>query len=756
MKRISKTGLCCMLTCMLLLCFLGCSGGSTKQEEEKQPGTRGRYLESEMELPEHRKVFDMRKGEDGRLRIAVQNGENSFAVWALGEDGRTWETVYEASIDLTGYARCENISDVALAPGGGAAVMAYLEREDGEMDKKCYLVDESGTLQESSYEPSETQLSCLLQYSGEGEFYLQEGTSVQKADLITGKSQEIADSTVQTSYFTIGGTRLYAVSLEGALTVYDLEKGTVDTPDKGLLQAVEQSGIDLQRTGEDPNGVPLLFYEDRDEGVILYCGDAGVFRQTKDGNVAEKIIDGSLTSLGSPDIEIKAMETSETGAIYILAAGSEGEKLLKYTYAEEAPTVPEKELKVYSLYENQGIKKAVTQYQKENPNLYIQYEVGMAGDSQKTVSDALRLLGTEIMAGKGPDVLLLDGMPLDSYMEKGILEDVAEIVERVDTSQGLLTNITSAFARDGRLYAVPLRFSVPVVEASGDSLDRITDLKSLADEAERLRREHPEQIIISEKNSGRFMAAQLYDACSGSWITEGGAVEKEKLAEFYEQIIRLHKVDTHEKDSLYEGTTTEYMEYVTNITADLVLPYGGVTSLNFGSIRDASGVAMLGKARQETQDVSFQMFQGEEGAVYLPLSVAGINAKGQETGLAESFLEFLLQETTQSDAQSQGLPVNKKAMTRILQAENFEEDVRGAENPQDPSETIVMYLEGLKQEELDTFMQEAGKLKSPALTDERVREAVLEQANDCTDGKLSPGEAAQKVVDTVQLYLSEK
>ena len=46
-------------------------------------------------------------------------------------------------------------------------------------------------------------------------------------------------------------------------------------------------------------------------------------------------------------------------------------------------------------------------------------EIGTSGEDSVTVSDALRTLNTDIMAGKGPDILILDGMPVENYIQKG-------------------------------------------------------------------------------------------------------------------------------------------------------------------------------------------------------------------------------------------------------------------------------------------------------------------------------------------------
>ena len=46
--------------------------------------------------------------------------------------------------------------------------------------------------------------------------------------------------------------------------------------------------------------------------------------------------------------------------------------------------------------------------------VYVRYEVGMDGEDGVTKEDAIRKLNTRILAGDGPDVIILDGLPVDS------------------------------------------------------------------------------------------------------------------------------------------------------------------------------------------------------------------------------------------------------------------------------------------------------------------------------------------------------
>ena len=68
----------------------------------------------------------------------------------------------------------------------------------------------------------------------------------------------------------------------------------------------------------------------------------------------------------------------------------------------------------------------------------------MSGNDGVTRTDALKTLNTEIMAGKGPDILILDGISSETYAEQGMLEDLSGILKEA----GLLDNIESAYTKE--------------------------------------------------------------------------------------------------------------------------------------------------------------------------------------------------------------------------------------------------------------------------------------------------------------------
>ena len=62
---------------------------------------------------------------------------------------------------------------------------------------------------------------------------------------------------------------------------------------------------------------------------------------------------------------------------FLVAANDEnsdsptGIALLKYTYSADTPAKPDKELKVYSLYDNREMRQSITRFQKDHTDVYV-------------------------------------------------------------------------------------------------------------------------------------------------------------------------------------------------------------------------------------------------------------------------------------------------------------------------------------------------------------------------------------------------
>lgn len=111
----------------------------------------------------------------------------------------------------------------------------------------------------------------------------------------------------------------------------------------------------------------------------------------------EQVIDGELNILGNPACKIMDMIATPNNEFLVVLTG---EKITRFAYDPNVPARPNEKLAVWSLEDEEVIRQTVSRFQKENPAVYVEYEIGLEGDSM-TGEDAIKNLNTRIMAAKG-------------------------------------------------------------------------------------------------------------------------------------------------------------------------------------------------------------------------------------------------------------------------------------------------------------------------------------------------------------------
>lgn len=222
------------------------------------------------------------------------------------------------------------------------------------------------------------------------------------------------------------------------------------------------------------------------DGTLYMTDRSGIHRMAEGSGLWETLVDGELTSLSMPSLYNNGALLGRDGSLFVcLGDGVGADMLMRYRYDASVPSVPDTELVVYSLENNATVRQAIGEFQRENPSVRVSYRVGMGDDAGAvTKGDLIRALNTELLAGKGPDVLILDGMNIESYIEKGVLLDLNEFLADGIASGELPETFVNAYERGGKRYAVPTRISVPVMVGSSDALRQADSLQALAGAAE--------------------------------------------------------------------------------------------------------------------------------------------------------------------------------------------------------------------------------------------------------------------------------
>lgn len=524
------------------------------------------------------------------------------------------------------------------------------------------------------------------------------------------------------------------------------ESGDTDAA-QGLSFTVNSGTSVLSGPGD------VLLFSDPQEEALYLCTDSGVFRHVPGGSAVEQVINGALNSLSDPAYQPQEIFLTSSHSFYAVCFKNETDEntLLKYDYDPTIDATPETELKVFAFRENNDLRRNIAAYQKAHPDVYVNLEIASVDASDSTSkSDLLRTLNAGIMAGKGPDVLFLDDMPVENYLEKGLLIDLHELIKE----ENLFENIISAYrSEDGSLCAIPTRFSLPLMVASGPVLSSASDLSSLADTVEKLREENPKLTSITGMNRPYYVLEALYPVCAPAWGKEDGSLDEEKLLQFLKEAKRLYTAERKgfEKDDSLFFTMTDSLFGI-----GLLQKKNLVT---MGTLQGPNDLSCLSTVMQKLAEHSYQSLPGQAENVFLPQCTVGISAKSAQQETAKSFVKFLLSEDMQEKALGAYFPVHADALKTILEEkkdtlDKAETSIISVFNEEDGS-MYNLELLPLRETDISELFTLIGSLTTPALPDPVVEDAVLEEAAACLAGEKSETEACEAILQKVSLHLSE-
>lgn len=545
------------------------------------------------------------------------------------------------------------------------------------------------------------------------------------------------------------------------LLFYDMEKKEY-IEDEILDEFISENYKDRQYG--NMNSYDLFFFFG-EEDIIYLAGAKGLYRHVIGGSVMEQLIDGKLCSLGNPSCALQGMLALENNEFLALFAGG---KAIHYVYDPDIPTVPGEVLSVYALEDNEMMRQAINLYQTKHPDVYIEFTCGM-GDNSVTREDALKTLNTKIIAGEGPDVLLLDNMPIDSYVEKGLLLDLSLIVGSLSGEAELFGNIVDAMKTDGQLYAVPCEVHLPIIMTDKKYLSEVNDLTDIADMTERLREDNPEQDLLgfcSEKSILRLFSM----TCAPAWMTDSGEINKDMVREFLRQTKRIYDaqmdgipdrvIDNYESMAddyvMYNGVASfEDSDYVRMAGINQMNYVGGCNKVLIGCF-EYLNITSITKA-DGFENSEWEPMKGQGGNVFWAESLLGINAASEKPELAEDFLKVCLGKENQSYFY-RSLPVNKAAFDESFALPENVDSSRmygsAATNSYDGAYISLVYY-WPTEEEVAVYKQYMESVDTAYYENEIVENAVYEAGIAYMQGTQSLEEAVSAIEKKVSLYMAE-
>lgn len=575
------------------------------------------------------------------------------------------------------------------------------------------------------------------QSDGEGNWYAcsDDGTYVTQTPMEPDNLWGVMGVGGDTVWFTNAQRDRWTVVRTG-----DLEQSTVQPPDSTYVYC----------SATTPDGT----------AVYLLHGAYGSSRiqLSRFSEAGEELLieDPSLYAFGSPGAVPDWMAVAPDGTFYSWTWESGRGVLRQYRYNPEGARQPQVRT-VYSLEDNQTVQAAVTSWNRTHTDVIFQYVVAAdtIADTALTLEDAVTQLNTQLFNGEGPDVLILDGLPADSLMDKGFLHPLSGL----DTA-GVYPKLLERFTADGNLYAIPAKMTPYLLGRQTEKTEAIDSLEAFADFVE----------SATEKLDCSYMAGsddwcakalyyinfsdQVFDLWYPAWseaIWAEGRFQPEVYQEFLTQTDRLVEyyslktidelLTVCEESSKTGLTKTEYQ--IVNATDTNSHRTGSypfcLAATDYVGLRNFCVDPKIGSLR--TIPCEIVGIPGPDGVgATVPTCIAALR-EGADAEAGTAFLQLLLSDEIQLGSgnfgifSSDGYPVKWSCTPALLQ--------------------VTEETQNQKFDLANDFQAVLSQLR-PVILYELPYNAAKEAALRFYEGALTAQEAADQVSAATTVYLAEQ
>lgn len=692
---------------------------------------RGRYVEQELAFP-----FDpstemmeaMMLSPEGDLLVLTYNQEMENRIYRMEDTG-------EWNMDEALTASIPEGSMLLKMNGTKDAAYYYLTQgEERYIGKMAWGSQKMERLADPAFEKDGIYniSDFLAADSGAVLFSLMDGKTVvwKPEDGVSLQLyQKNRNSTLNTSSTLVGDTYITAGDL--GFLAYDMETGK------------ELETIPYQTGDSDAEG-SLAAGEGDD---IYLCNAAGIHHMALGGTMWETIVDGSLNSLSLPGIRISKMCVGKNNDFFVWYEKDENPVLAHYVYDPDTISVPTSTLTVYGLdlSEKYLIRQGAIRFQMENPDIRVEVIDGRRQMEGMMDADIIRSLNEELLTGAGADVLVLDGLPGKSYIEKGILEDMSELLAPFTESGEIYRNLTGHFRRsDGSVYEVPVRVLFPVVYGEAGATASLSSLQAYLEY-----QESPGAGSISGKTVYENILRRLAFLYDQELWDDDGKLKEEELTDLLEAAMRTGE---------HSGARVLYPEDEDNGAGkryNLVAENGFTTPDHLGIMAGDNQASLELPREMAEMSLSFAVMR-EKGYplqsvnhTFYPEERVAINRNSRQKETAERFVTFLLSEQIQGEDVEDGFPVTRAGVERWKQRQIVMSYGTGN------WDGLMIYGDYPTESERKLLLDMIPDLDNPVVPDPTVLSIMAEESEGYFSGTQDLPAAVKAIISKVTLYRAE-
>ena len=719
MKRWMKN-ICIALATIQVLFLTACGKQETSQV------AMGRYIEQALEIGEAIEGTQnfMVQGSDGKLRLftfkegvlscLIQKEDLSFEPIALD-----WSESFSNKLgEVYGYMTAMGMDDE------NNIYIAVTGSKEGCSEEEAYDVANSKSY---IFKASEGEITTTpLKIEGDIPYVMPDQLLVLENGncIIAGNYTGILQFDLETGNLV----RSYSSDEEGSLMLKDNKLYVASSINQGI-------NIYSLESGQIEKNIPCETVDDEaqilegEQGIYLMNRE-GIWHLADQGTIWEQLMEGTGVSIGLPSRYIQDAFYVDHQFVAYLMDTEDSVSFKAYTYLDTVPSKPEIELTAYMLEENQTLRETLTAYELAHPEVRINILQGMNENSGINKDEAIKALHTELLAGGGPDLLLLDSLEEEVYKEKGLLvnlEDLAGLEE-------MMPQVKASMEDEKGIYAVPLRFTVPCLVGSKDVLDSVSDLAGLFTYQEA----HPEkQLFTAMKPEVLYNSLAHFEV--GKWLNSEGKLNAEQVGTFLKGIKTLAEVSTVPSEPLEAQASRAEAIYVAYDKAQAQI----------WEIKDVWDLLFISDLIKRRPEAGLKILQQDGKDCFNPVSKIGVNQNGKNIEIAKDIIDFILKEEVQDIDTKEGFPVRQSSLKKWLRGEKINHETIISVGMGEGEELIAFWE---TRDMLSIFETALKDLEQTVIGDSTLEAMVLEEAKPYFNNEKTLEEVIEVLEPKVALY----
>jgi len=508
---------------------------------------------------------------------------------------------------------------------------------------------------------------------------------------------------------------------------------------------------------------------DPQDGSIYLLSDSGIEKFDTKGNRMEKALafkEHTILASGfiPTDMCVDSQKTFYMTAMPLGVGGipldnsSSGFELYKYSLRE----IKEEDRTPISLSvpsSSRLIDVAVSKFNKANPGYRITVQeagTGKAGDED--YERYVNTLNTELMTGKGPDIISVAGLPYEKYISKNIFADLTQKMADDNEFQQecFHMNLLDAMKYDGKLYSMPICFSLnalfPNQKALSDrniSFDHTTwtwdDFQSIVD---RISMDEADDVYIVPPNVSCIAALEvLLQGSYGRFVDIKGKKAFFDSEEFVKMLEMANKFGSETPEyenqdpleSLFEAAQRGTVIFCPQSISDFMM-------LSTMKVLYGSGLDIVNLPGSDA---------GKTGGSFSCGEIYSINSNSKNKEKAWEFIKILLSEEIQGMDELSGFSVSKTALKARADRNNTLLSSDGIWISVGVSGGEPVTPKALTGQEVARVEEYVENLSSYSHIDRKVMEIIQTETKGYFNGKKNAEETAKSIQNRVNIYLGE-